>query len=234
MNLINSILLFMLLLSFSCKQKEGDLSDDNRLKYLALGDSYTIGEGVAEEARWPVQLAHEFRRSGLNVADPDIIAKTGWTTNDLLTAIKAQDPEKDYHMVSLLIGVNNQYQKQPITIYEEQFKQLVKKAISLTKGNDPKRVLVLSIPDYGFTPFGAENQEQITEELNNYNAINKQVSEDLGVWYVNITDISRQGLENPDLVADDNLHPSALQYKLWVERILEKSNFIAYLRQQED
>jgi lysophospholipase L1-like esterase len=203
------------------------------LKYLALGDSYTIGESVPKESNGPVQLVHQFRQKGLPFAYPDIIAKTGWNTEDLLKAILKQKPEEDYDLVSLLIGVNNQYRKKPIDIYKKEFDLLIQKGISLTAGDDPKKVLVISIPDYGYTPFGESMQEEISGELDEYNAVNKRITYKYGAWYVDIIDISRRSLANTDLIAEDKLHPSALQYKLWAERIIENEEFVDYLLQNK-
>lgn len=199
------------------------------LRYLALGDSYTIGESVPEEDRAPVQLVRQLRQNGLTFADPDIIAKTGWKTEDLIKAIRKQKPDDDYDLVSLLIGVNNQYRQKPMDIYKKEFDLLLQEAISLTSGDDPKKVLVISIPDYGYTPFGEAMQEQISRELDQYNAINEKISVSYGVWYVDITDISRGSIATNGLIAGDNLHPSAFQYELWVKRILNHQDFINHL-----
>jgi lysophospholipase L1-like esterase len=203
------------------------------LKYLALGDSYTIGENVPKESNVPVQLVNQFRQKGLPFAYPDVIAKTGWNTEDLLKAILKQKPEEDYDLVSLLIGVNNQYRKKPIDIYKKEFNLLMQKSISLTAGDDPGKVLVISIPDYGYTPFGETMQQEISRELDEYNAVNKKVADKYGAWYVDIIDISRRSLANTDLIAEDKLHPSALQYKLWAERIIENEEFVDYLLQNK-
>ncbi len=189
-------------------------------KYLALGDSYTIGESVAEKDRWPVQLANVLRQKGRSLGDPTIIATTGWRTDDLKNAMDKAHLKNEYDFVSLLIGVNNQYQGKPAAQYEIEFDGLLKDAIRLAKGRKD-HVFVVSIPDYGYTPFGKPKQAQITKELDHFNDINKRITEKAGVKYINITDISRLGLEQPDLVADDGLHPSGKMYRLWVERIVE-------------
>jgi len=182
-----------------------------------LGDSYTIGESVEPSERWPVQLVDYLNEQNIDKFDqPDIIARTGWRTDELIDAIERSDPTGNRDLVSLLIGVNNQYQGKPIDIYTDEFRTLLETAIELA-GNESHKVLVVPIPDYGFTPFGEANREKISEELDQYNAINKSLSGEYGVIYVDITGISRS--ENPDLVADDNLHPSAEQYRRWVERI---------------
>lgn len=190
------------------------------LKYLALGDSYTIGESVNENERWPVQLAQALTKSGTPVDKPKIIAVTGWRTDNLKNGINIAQLKDEYDMVSLLIGVNNQYQGKSIDEYVIAFEDLLKTAIQLA-GEKRHRVFVVSIPDYGFTPFGKPKQEKITKELDEYNAINKRITESYGVMYFNITDISRKGLDDPQLVAADGLHPSGKQYTLWVEQIMK-------------
>jgi lysophospholipase L1-like esterase len=189
-------------------------------KFLALGDSYTIGESVKEEERWPELLATELRKKGKSIEKPRIIATTGWRTDQLKKAIEEANLKPEYDLVSLLIGVNNQYQGKSAESYAPEFEELLNIAIKLA-GGKKENVFVVSIPDYGFTPFGQPKQEQISKALDEYNAINKKITENAGVQYFNITNISRKGFEQPDLVADDTLHPSGVQYKLWVERILE-------------
>lgn len=190
------------------------------LSYLALGDSYTIGESVAEKERWPVQLAKALTEKGTPVAPPQIIAVTGWRTDNLKNGIGIAQLEEKYDLVSLLIGVNNQYQGKPVGEYAVEYEGLLKSAIQLA-GGDKHHVFVVSIPDYGFTPFGKARQETITRELDGFNAVCKRITESYGATFINITDISRKGLEDPGLVASDGLHPSGKQYALWVERILE-------------
>ena len=195
----------------------------NSLSYLALGDSYTIGESVKESERWPNQLADALTKKGVAVAQPKIIATTGWRTDNLKDAIIKADLKNNYDLVSLLIGVNNQYQGKPADQYAVEFEDLLKTAIQLAKGK-PTNVFVVSIPDYGYTPFGLAKKETISKQLDEFNAINKKISKKYKVAYYNITDISRKGLEEPSLVAPDKLHPSGKMYTLWTERILE--NFI--------
>src|SRR5688572_12843768 len=185
-----------------------------QLKYLALGDSYTIGESVAEDQRWPVQLVKEFKARGKNFSNPKIIATTGWRTDDLKNAIIKENPARDYDLVSLLIGVNNQYQGKSVDTYAPEFEELLRMAIQFA-GGDKSKVFVVSIPDYGFTPFGKEKQEKITKELSDYNRVNKDIADKLGVKYFNITDVSRKGFEDPELVANDGLHPSGKMYSEW-------------------
>lgn len=190
-------------------------AQDRSMKFLALGDSYTIGESVAEDERWPNQLADR-----LNIPRPKIIATTGWRTDQLRAAIEADQLSSDYDLVSLLIGVNNQYQGKPAQQYEVEFEGLLKKAIELA-GGQAQRVFVVSIPDYGFTPFGKAKHATITPQLNEFNAINKRIADQYKVAYFNITDISREGLAKPELVAADGLHPSGKMYRLWVDLIIK-------------
>ena len=188
------------------------------LKYLALGDSYTIGESVTEAERWPNQLVDALAKKGIAIAKPTIIATTGWRTDNLMNAITIANPSNDYDIVSLLIGVNNQYQGKSADQYAIEFEELLKTATRLAKGKKDN-VFVVSIPDYGYTPFGQSKQQKISAELDQFNAINRLITEKHGIKYVNITDISRNGLTDPTLVASDNLHPSGKMYGLWAERI---------------
>ncbi len=193
----------------------------NALSYLALGDSYTIGESVKESERWPNQLALALNNKGVAVSPPKIIATTGWRTDNLMDAIIKADLRHDYDLVSLLIGVNNQYQRKPADQYAIEFEDLLKTAIQMAKGK-PTNVFVVSIPDYGYTPFGLSRKESISKQIDEFNAINKKITEKYKVAYYNITDISRKGLDEPSLVATDKLHPSGKMYTLWTERIMER------------
>jgi lysophospholipase L1-like esterase len=208
----------LLLTLFSTMAMSQTPASNKKIKFLALGDSYTIGESVAEDQRWPVQLAEHLKKKGMPVEQPVIIATTGWRTDDLKRAIEAANPSKNFGLVSLLIGVNNQYQGKNAVSYAPEFEGLLQMAISFAGGNKSK-VFVVSIPDYGFTPFGKEKQEQITKAIDEFNAVNKSVTEKYGVKYFNITAISRRGFEDPELVADDGLHPSGKQYTQWAEVI---------------
>jgi lysophospholipase L1-like esterase len=214
--------LLFLLTSACMAQEPATTLPTAPIRFLALGDSYTIGESVAEAERWPVQLVARFRgERKLTCDDPRIIATTGWRTDQLKSAIDAANIKPgDYNLVSLLIGVNNQYQGKTVESYRPEFEELVNRAIALA--GDKSNVFVVSIPDYGYTPFGKSNQEKITRELDAYNAANKQISEKLGVAYFNITDISRRGLSEPDLVASDGLHPSGKMYAEWVALIFPR------------
>lgn len=193
--------------------------NSNEKKYLALGDSYTIGESVAEAERWPNQLAEALNKKGIEVAKPTIIATTGWRTDNLKNAMTIAKLKNEYDLVSLLIGVNNQYQGKSSEQYAIEFEDLLATAIQLAKGKK-ENVFVVSIPDYGYTPFGQPKQEKISKELDQFNAINKTITEKHGITYFNITDISREGLKDKELVASDGLHPSGKMYSRWVELIV--------------
>ncbi|WP_017731862.1 SGNH/GDSL hydrolase family protein [Nafulsella turpanensis] len=217
------LLLLPFLLLLSCKGKDPAPSEtENAVSYLALGDSYTIGESVAEAERFPVILANELEEAGVEVMGPKIIAQTGWTTGDLLAAIEAAElAGQEFDLVSLLIGVNNQYQGRSLEEYEAEFRLLLNKSIELA-GGEKENVFVVSIPDYGYTPFGEARQETISEQIDSFNTINKEIAAEEGIRYFNITPISRQGLEQPALVADDGLHPSGAMYQLWIDLILDE------------
>ena len=190
------------------------------LRILALGDSYTIGEGVPEGERWPVQLAALLRDRGLEVDPPSIVARTGWTTTDLAAAIAAADLESPYDLVTLLIGVNDQYGGEQVELYGPRFASLLDTAVELA-GDDPGRVIVLSIPDYSVTPFGQRFRPDATRrELDQYNALNRAIADRRGVRYVDVTPNSRQAAGDPTLLVSDGLHPSGEMYRQWAELVL--------------
>jgi len=189
------------------------------LHYLALGDSYTIGESVPAAARWPAQLVEQLRQRGVVMDDPRIVAVTGWTTDELSAGMDQASLNPTYDLVSLLIGVNDEYRSYPIDDYRHRFAALLQRAVALA-GNRPQRVIVVSIPDWGTTPFARSDSRgstQIAAELDAYNAIAETESARVGARWVDITALSRQ---HASLVADDGLHPSAAQYTLWVDAIL--------------
>lgn len=182
--------------------------------YLALGDSYTIGQSVAVNERFPNQATALLNSQGLSVANPAIIATTGWTTANLLSAVSATPPANNYDFVTLLIGVNNQYQGRSIEEYKTEFQMLLNKAVSYAN-NQKKHVFVLSIPDYSITPFAAgSDRERIAREIDQFNAAARQITVTDGITYVDITAISRES--DPELIATDGLHPSGKQYARWV------------------
>jgi lysophospholipase L1-like esterase len=193
-------------------------SDVMSIKFLALGDSYTIGESVPENERWPEQLAEAIRAKGKEVEKPRIIATTGWRTDQLKKAIEDAHLRNEYGLVSLLIGVNNQYQKKTAESYAPEFEELLNMAVTLAGGNK-KNVFVVSIPDYGYTPFGKPKQEEISAAIDQFNLVNKTITDRMGVKYIPITDLTREGLEKPEYVAGDGLHPSGKMYGLWTARI---------------
>jgi lysophospholipase L1-like esterase len=198
------------------------------VRYLALGDSYTIGESVPTSDRWPVQLVEALQGEGVRFTDdaPQIIARTGWTTRDLSRAMDSAAPEGPYHMVSLLIGVNNQFRGRSTTEYRAELIQLLERSIHLT-GGDPRHVLVLSIPDWGATPYGQRaDPEAVARQIDIFNEIKRQESARLGVHYVDITPISRRARTHPELVAHDGLHPSGVMYAAFVAEALSISREI--------
>jgi lysophospholipase L1-like esterase len=190
------------------------------IHFLALGDSYTIGESVPREDSWPLQLASRLRDSGLSLEDPKIVAQTGWTTAELLEGINQAGIQETYQLVSLQIGVNNQYRGESEEDYQREFQGLLSLSIRFT-GGDPSRVFVLSIPDWSLTPFAeGRDRQKIAQEIDIFNAINRAEAELAGASYIDITPLSRQVSVDPELAASDNLHPSAKMYKAWVDMIL--------------
>jgi lysophospholipase L1-like esterase len=188
------------------------------LRHLALGDSYTIGEGVLEAGRWPVQLARQLAADGVMLEPPRIVATTGWTTDELAAAMDAAQLAPAYDLVTLLIGVNNQYRGRSAEEYIAQFGQLLARGVELA-GDRPERVVVVSIPDWGVTRFAREHGHDaaaIGAALDRFNALARTAAEATGAAFVDITDLSR---DHPDELAEDGLHPDARQYARWAERI---------------
>ena len=193
-------------------------------RYLALGDSYTIGEGVDANDRWPVRLAAAVRASGISLDDPRIIARTGWTTAELLDAIATASPQPpaNQDLVTLLIGVNDQYRGYGVGVFRTGFERLLPRAVQLA-ANDPRRVVVVSIPDWSVTPFAGSDprgQPAIAAELDAFNAIVRQLATTSGAAFVDVTADSRRAAHDRELLAADSLHPSAAMYKSWVSLIL--------------
>lgn len=192
------------------------------ISYLALGDSYTIGEGVEETGRWPMQLAHALHADGIAIAEPRIIAMTGWSTGELSAAMDAVEPLGQWDAVSLLIGVNDQYRGYAVDDYRTSFTILLRRAIALANAN-PQRVFVLSIPDWGVTPFAeasGRDLQQIADALDAYNAAAREICKAQGVAFVDITQASRDLGAQPVMLVEDGLHPSAAMYAEWTRLAL--------------
>lgn len=227
--LIKIVFLLFVLWFVSCSSDNDsntEIIQPKNYKYLALGDSYTIGQSVCETCRFPIQLQDSIKKY-ITVNDTfqtQVIAQTGWTTTNLKTAIATQNPTNDFDLVTLLIGVNNQYQNMPFDLFQQEFSELVVKAIELGK-NNKENLIVVSIPDYAYTPFGNGNTN-ISSQIAIYNTFIENYCTANAITYVNITDITQLGLAQPDLVATDGLHPSSLAYSKFVERILPKALII--------
>lgn len=188
------------------------------LNYLALGDSYTIGSGVKEDDRWPNQFVAACRNKNISIEDPEIVAASGWTTGNLLTAVESRNLKSKYDLASLLIGVNNQYQGMDFSTFQNQFIQLLE--YSFRKVKSRNGLFVLSIPDYGVTPFGKSNQSQISEEINMYNTWIREVCNMNNIKFYDITEISRLAENDLSFLADDGLHPSGKMYGEWIKLII--------------
>ena len=189
---------------------------------LALGDSYTIGERVAPEERFPVLTAGLLKTDNLLIEPVKIIAATGWTTDELKSAILSEKITGPFDLVTLLIGVNNQYRGRDTLNYRKEFRELLQMACSYA-GKGPPAVYVLSIPDWGVTPFaGDRDREKIAQEIDAFNAVNREETQRAKAHYLNITDITRRSPEHPELLADDGLHPSGIMYGAWAERLADE------------
>lgn len=225
MKIQHTVTIFLILLLTGCSTENTNTNTNTNpeptktIKYLALGDSYTIGQSVCETCRFPMQLETEIK--GIltvnNLITTNIIAQTGWTTTNLKSAIASQNLSNDYDLVTLLIGVNNQYQNKPFSLYEQEFPELVSIAIEKAKGIKAN-IIVVSIPDYAYTPYGNGNTT-ISTQIDSYNAFAENYCIQNNISFVNITDITRLGLAQPNLVATDGLHPSEVAYEKFVERI---------------
>ena len=217
----------LLLLFANCdsKERETTISEPEpgtplTLRYLALGDSYTIGERVFVEERFPHQMTAKLQDDDFSINFPVYVAQTGWTTSDLLEGIEGANINAPFDLVSICIGVNNQFSGMPIVDYEVEFEALIEKAIEFAN-DDKSKVIILSIPDYAYSVYGQSfpSHEAISTEIDEYNVVNKTIAESYEIQYFDITPISRQGLEEPELISSDNLHPSAEQYRRWVNLI---------------
>ncbi len=189
------------------------------LAYLALGDSYTIGQSVSPMDRFPVLTTDLLKQKGFKMKAPDIIARTGWSTYDLLYELTQYPVPNNYQLVTLLIGVNNQFRRIPLENYETEFRQLLTYSVNRAGGN-PKRVIVLSIPDYSVTPFArSSNRTQIAAEIDLFNERNRAITNSAGISYINITDLSREAAKDPALLTNDSLHYSRKYYAQVAEKI---------------
>ena len=202
--------------------KENEIMEkDSTFRYLALGDSYTIGTSIARTDAFPYQLMDSIRvKTGLSDTEVKIIARNAWRTDDLQRAIKRTDLDTSYDIVSLLIGVNNQYQGLPLTDFAKDFNALLDTCEKY--GISKSRIFVLSIPNYGYTPYGLEKREAITRELALFNAVIQRSCNDRDISVYNVTDISLKTLERPDFVAKDQLHPSSSQYSAWISSFIDE------------
>jgi lysophospholipase L1-like esterase len=192
-------------------------------RFLALGDSYTIGESVAVTDRWPNQLAQALRKKGMSIGEPEIVARTGWTTDRLSSGIDVAKPLGPYSLVTLMIGVNDQYWDRDRDRYRAGFVELLQRAIGYAGGN-AKRVVVVSIPDWGVTPFAVDrDRAKIAAQIDRFNAVAREEAMFAGAHFVDVTPISRQAATDPTLIAPDGLHPSAKMYAQWVTVILPQA-----------
>lgn len=206
----------------SVLKDQGYAEDAGVISYLALGDSYTIGTAIGSEKAYAGQLKDSLNyRSYIDSVSMEIIAQNGWTTSNLLNALTIAQPDSNFDLVSMLIGVNNQYQKRLLSEYRAEFRRLLEWSIALAD-QDAARVFVFSIPDWGVTPAGQGNSSQIASEIDQFNEINKQISDSLKVSYYDITPLSRTAANNLDLVANDGLHFSSKMHTLWLQEHLEK------------
>lgn len=216
--------IYSLLLIFTVVNPGKDLARLTNLNnmtytYLALGDSYTIGEQVPAADNYPNQAIQMLRKKGVSFYAPEIIAKTGWTSDELQSAINEHQFLEKYDFVSLLIGVNNQYRGLPVNEFEDQFEALLKKAIQFA-GNDRSRVVIISIPDWGVTPFAeGRDRKLITAEIDTYNNVCKSIAGKYSIHYIYITDWTREAASDHSLLAADGLHPSGKEYSRWAELI---------------
>ena len=191
-------------------------------RFLALGDSYTIGEGVAPDEGWPAQLARRLRAHGIAIDEPEIIATTGWTTDELAAAMDGHAFTPPYALVTLLIGVNNQYRGRSLENYQDEFANLLARAIELA-GSHPQRVVVVSIPDWGVTRYAAQHDRDaavVGREIDAFNTAARHIAITRGVAFVDVTPASREAGAAPAMLVDDGLHPSAAQYAEWTDRIV--------------
>ena len=212
-----AVIVFLITLPAYFKKKKK--TEKHRFNYIALGDSYTIGESVGEDERFPVQLVKRLMADSIDISDPVIIAKTGWTTDELTAAINEKNVKDTFNIVTLLIGVNNQYRGRSAEDYRGELKKLIETALKFA-GGKKENVFIISIPDWGITPFAeGRDRKQIAEEIDLYNKVKKEESDNYGIRFYDITEISRD--PDPGLIAADGLHPSAKMYNLWVDKFYD-------------
>jgi len=193
------------------------------MRYLALGDSYTIGESVTPAERWPVQLAARLVREGVAISQPEIVARTGWTTAELAAGIDAARPRGPFDLVTVQIGVNNQYRGRELAEYRGELEALLRRAREFAGGN-AERVIVVSIPDWGVTPFAAgRDRAHISADIDRFNRACREVTLAAGAHWIDVTPISRRATSRPELIAADGLHPSGAMYSDWVEQVLPEA-----------
>jgi len=221
LNIISNPFLFLLIIfSVAMNKPMNDQKTTGKLNsYLALGDSYTIGEQVAARENFPNQVVAILKEKGIEFSAPQIIAQTGWTTDELQNAINNATIKTSYDFVTLLIGVNNQYRGRTVENYIPEFESLLKQAIHFA-GNDTAHVIVLSIPDWGATPFAnGRDRSQIAKEIDAYNLVNENIAKKYNVHYVNITAGTREAANDASLLATDGLHPSGKEYEKWATQV---------------
>lgn len=189
------------------------------MRFLALGDSYTIGEGVAEDERWPSHLVRRLDRDGIHIGDVQLVAQTAWTADELADAIDQARPRGPFQLVTLMVGVNDQYRSRPVAAFAPEYERLLKRSIAFA-GGKPRRVIAISIPDWGATPFARERDRAlIAREIDAYNTCSRELAERASVAWVDVTPASRATLSEPSLVTADGLHPSGEMYARWSELI---------------
>lgn len=219
---MNKVILFIYICACVLYPLSAHNMNPTNRSYLALGDSYTIGESVPGQENFPHQAIDLLSKTGYAFSKPTIVAKTGWTTDELEQGISKATLDSTYDIVSLLIGVNNQYRGRSSEEYAEQFQALLKKAIGFA-GNHPEHVFVLSIPDWGATPFAAgRDRTQIAKEIDTFNAINKTITEKYQVHYIDITPGTREAATDMTLVTSDHLHPSGKEYSRWAKKLADE------------
>ncbi len=229
MKIKNKILILLSFLIMSFLPEDFEKQKNNKeLKYLALGDSYTIGESIEEKERWSYYLVDLLRKENKFFSYPDIIAKTGWTTDELIKAIKVLNNTNKYDLVSLAIGVNNQYRGRKVEEYKNELEKLLEISIRFAN-NNPEHVFMLSIPDWGVTPFASNsNTKKIAGEIDIFNEMARQECKKYKINFIDITPVSRKALNNPGLIAADQLHFSGKMYKAWAEKVFENIKAIIF------